>query len=182
MTNTVAIVPSDSNFYFLVYYKFNVTSVIWLCPSSERNTSPIINFPQIGQTMSFPKTGYIESSGNDIFPTSQSNSLWHFLHSKLIIITLSLSLFDVANIELTRNRQTSCFSAAQNPHIYITSLLIPTVILSRRRLGLWPLWTSLVFYRYCFLPTSSAPLSDGRTRPSLRRAVCVRGCPTALFS
>ena len=69
-------------------YRSHVASVIWLWPSSVRNTSFIESFPHLGQLMSFSKTGRIPSSEREISPTSQSNSRRHFLHSKLISILL----------------------------------------------------------------------------------------------
>lgn len=74
-------------------YRSHVASVIWLWPSSVRNTSSIKSSPHFGQMMSFSKMGCIPSSDREISPTSQSNSRRHFLHSKLIVILLWCSSF-----------------------------------------------------------------------------------------
>jgi len=86
---------------FLSYgacYISHVASVIWLWPSSVRNTSSIESFLHLGQMMSFSKTGRIPSSEREISPTSQSNSRRHFftfevnLHIAVVLLySISLS-------------------------------------------------------------------------------------------
>ena len=80
----------------ITFYSPIVAAVICVWPSSVRSTSSIVSFPHLGQTMSFPKVGRIPLSSIPIWPTSQSNSCRHFLHSKLIVIVL-VPFFPSAN-------------------------------------------------------------------------------------
>ncbi len=75
------------------FHRCHVASVIWLWPSSVRNTSSDESFPHLGQMMSFSKTGCILSSEREISPILQLNSRQHFLHSKLIFIFTAAFLF-----------------------------------------------------------------------------------------